>query len=330
MATITLVARDGSTRTVDESDFVGTDGQGYADAVTVFGTDFDNRFHGEGMWTLVKHADGLHHGKSTTSNTIGLGSKSFNAEVSLERRPWFVNAWAHIEDSGNSSNWMEGEITSYDETTGALTVSVKEINGSGTISDWTITSMGRVGNLGLNGISYPYTFDSTTSEADPGSGNLRINSSDVTSATKLFIDDENGDGNNVESALLTFDDSSSTVKGHITLVAFYDTAKYTTYRVDSLTDETGYVDLDVVHVSSSSSSPFSDGQDLIIGFVRTGDQGTSGDVTVAEDGTTVAARGEIDFRSGIAVSEDSGGNFKCVYDGSQWRIRFATAELQQH
>jgi len=72
-------------------------------------------------------------GSSTTSTTIGTGSKSFTLAEASERA-WEVGAALRIASSANTDNYMEGIVTSYSHP--SVTVNVTTINGSGTYADW--------------------------------------------------------------------------------------------------------------------------------------------------------------------------------------------------
>lgn len=147
MATFTVTFDDGTTLTLDDADLTGSDGFGYADAITVDGTAFDFTFLGY-IWAMVRHGQALYVGFATDSVTIGSGSKSF---TTTKYRPWFVGSYVRIEDSSNSSNYMEGDITAYNADTGAITVNVTSTGGSGTISSWKFLSLGKEGSQGPSG-----------------------------------------------------------------------------------------------------------------------------------------------------------------------------------
>lgn len=74
---------------------------------------------------------------STTSNTIGTGSKTFTVETGLS-----LTATQNVQIVYDGSNFMEGPITSYNSGTGELVVNVTSSTGSGTYTSWTITSIG--------------------------------------------------------------------------------------------------------------------------------------------------------------------------------------------
>jgi len=73
---------------------------------------------------------------STTSLTIGTGSKSLTVDTSKSYQPGMS---VKIARTASPSNWMHGDVTSYNSGTGALVVNVTTILGSGTFTDWTIT-----------------------------------------------------------------------------------------------------------------------------------------------------------------------------------------------
>jgi hypothetical protein len=70
---------------------------------------------------------------SLTSNTIGNGSKSFTVDLNLSYIP--LQEVLVVYDV---SNHMHGTVTSYNSTTGALVVDIKNHTGSGTYTLWSI------------------------------------------------------------------------------------------------------------------------------------------------------------------------------------------------
>lgn len=72
---------------------------------------------------------------STTSVTIGTGSKSFTVETG---KLLFVGQWVLVVSSASPTNYMAGYVTAYTSGSGALTVNVSYTGGSGTIAAWNI------------------------------------------------------------------------------------------------------------------------------------------------------------------------------------------------
>lgn len=82
---------------------------------------------------------------SSTSLTIGLGSKTLT--LNELTKTYFVGQTINISDS-TGTNVMVGQVTAFTQATGSLTVNVRAVIGSGTISAWTISLSGfMAGNL---------------------------------------------------------------------------------------------------------------------------------------------------------------------------------------
>jgi len=95
---------------------------------------------------FVTQAGSLYSTTSTTSNTIGTGSKTFTVESS---KPYQVGTPLRIADTAApSTNWIDGIVTAYSGTT--LTVNAVAYAGSGTKTAWSI-------NIGGGPIAYTGT-----------------------------------------------------------------------------------------------------------------------------------------------------------------------------
>ena len=100
-----------------------------------------------GTWVLKATFEGpqgaagpSYQATSTTSLTIGTGSKSFTVQSG---RGYTVGQRLRASDSSNSANYMEGVVTSYSSTT--LVLNVDRTGGSGTIASWNINITGDAG-----------------------------------------------------------------------------------------------------------------------------------------------------------------------------------------
>ena len=131
------------------------------------------------------------------------------------------------------------------------------------------------GNFG--GATFDYTFsDATGTPTDLNTGRLRLNNSTVSSATTIFIDDEDDNGTDIQPFLRTIDDSTSTIKGHVRISNKLNADDFALFTISSTTEQSGFHQVSVGYVSGSASS-FSNGEDIIVTFARTGDQGQKGD-----------------------------------------------------
>jgi hypothetical protein len=81
-------------------------------------------------------------GTSTTSLSVGTGSKSFTTQAGLAYVPGSRARAA--SNAAPATNWMEGVVSSYSGTT--LVLAVDLIGGSGTHADWNLSIAGQPAN----------------------------------------------------------------------------------------------------------------------------------------------------------------------------------------
>jgi len=90
-------------------------------------------------------------GTSTTSATIATGSVTITIQAS---KTIVVGSSFKIASTASPSNWMHGDVTAYNSSTGALTVNATRIQGSGTFAAWTASLSGPAFADGAIGGSY--------------------------------------------------------------------------------------------------------------------------------------------------------------------------------
>ena len=132
---------------------------------------------------------------------------------------------------------------------------------------------GKEGNFG--GATFYYQFDTATTLIAPDLGNVKINNADLTSGTAMIISETDSFGTNIEDFLITIDDSSSTIKGHVRISNKLDASDFVLYTISGSTDSGSYHTVDVAYVSGSATT-FDLQEELIITFARTGDIGSTG------------------------------------------------------
>ncbi len=88
-------------------------------------------------------------GTSTTSTAVGTGSKTLTTQAAKQFAPGQFVIIART--SAPTTTWMQGQVTAYNSGTGSLTVSVSDIAGSGTYTDWSILLCGQRGATGATG-----------------------------------------------------------------------------------------------------------------------------------------------------------------------------------
>lgn len=157
--------------------------------------------------------------------------------------------------------------------------------------------IGGIGAIAAGGAyAIPYIFDSTTTDADPGAGKLRLSSATQNAATVMRLDLTPA-GQDYTGLIDTFDDSTSPVKGAIRLVKQGDITKWMTFNLTGMATPTGYRNLSVVCTDSSAASPFANGDALMLSFQRTGDKGVdaANAMQFLGSATVSAAVAQIDF-----------------------------------
>ena len=154
---------------------------------------------------------------------------------------------------------------------------IQGITGAGT--QGTTGAQGITGNDGQNGsfggATFDYTFSTDTTNSDPGVGKLKFDNSTPASITEIYIDDQDDNTLDIQTFLRTIDDSTSTIKGHFKVSNKFATDTFLLFTIDgSSAEETGYFRIPCTQVSGNAS--FSNGEDVIITFARTGDRGDQG------------------------------------------------------
>ena len=105
---------------------------------------------------------------------------------------------------------------------------------------------GAQGSFG--GATFDYTFSSSTgTPTDLNTGRLRLNNSSVSSATKMFIDDEDDNGTDIQPFLRTIDDSTSAIRGHFKISNKSDASDFAIFTIDSAAEQSGF-HLSLIHI----------------------------------------------------------------------------------
>ena len=220
-----------------------------------------------------------------------------------------VSAWVQSWDdvAGNDTNrgririskantldtWMVFKVTgAITDATGYSKISLVYIDSAGTFAndDKVFISFVASGEDGAIP-GYFYKFDTGTSDADPGAGEIAFNNGTYASATVIYIDDADANGVTVSTDILTWDDSTSTIRGYLMIYDINDRSTYARFKITGAsTDASGYVKLAVAHLASNNT--FSAADELSVTFVRNGDGGDAATIEVGTvTGNTVSAGG---------------------------------------
>lgn len=189
-------------------------------------------------------------------------------------------------------------------------------------------------------ITMDYLFDTGTGNSDPGSGNFRLNNATENTATALYVNTTSHDGLALAALLDTLDASTSTLsKAEVRIWKKTDQTVFLIFNVTSRTSHTGYREYAIAIIASSAASPFSNADEYMLSWSRTGDIGVGTGVTVFEvDGAVVAVTGSsLNFRGAWLVGNsynvgdvvtDGGSSYVCVLfnsgneppNGTYWQL----------
>lgn len=245
---------------------------------------FDPSLGQYNLLTLAALGDALYKLTSTTSLSIGTGSKTFATQSGKDIS---VGSWVWIgSDAASNTNYMVGQVTSY--SLGSLVVNVLYSAGSGTHTDWTIRASSPNGAQGKSfGFAYGWLTDTTSS--DPTAGNIKANNATFASITSIYISETDQDANALASEIATWGTGTSTVKGRLKIYDPITPTNFMTFDVTALTDNGAWDTLTVTPIAHGGS--FSASENLRVGFVSKGDKGDTGATGAAGSNGTTAISG---------------------------------------
>lgn len=124
--------------------------------------------------------------------------------------------------------------------------------------------------------AFPYVFDSSTVDSDPGVGKLRLGSATQNASTAMRMDVQVVGGADISNVLADLRAATSAVKGSIRVVKMVDPSKWMIFDVTQVALPSGYRNLTVSAraTGGGSASPFTNGDALLVFIERNGDSGT--------------------------------------------------------
>ena len=138
------------------------------------------------------------------------------------------------------------------------------------------------------------TFESTTSDADPGAGKIAFNNGTLSSVSILYVDDADDASADISGYVQSWDDvSNSVARGIVTITKEGTPSTYATFKISGgVTDASGYTKVPVTHVVSSGS--FSDNDGVGVHFSYSGADAGSTDLV---NDATPQLGGDLDLNS---------------------------------
>ena len=167
-------------------------------------------------------------------------------------------------------------------------------------------SLGFTGSQGgFGGATFEYDWSTNTTVSDPGAGTVKINNANLTSGTILSIDDTDAQGTDIQQFLRTIDDSTSAIKGHFRMANKLNADDFALYTISAISEETGYFEVTVAYVDGSATS-FTNGEELIMTFARTGDKGDTGFAGSKGDTGFTGSKGDTGFTGSTGFAGSKG------------------------
>ena len=136
-------------------------------------------------------------------------------------------------------------------------------------------------NISDNGNTLPFSFSTTITDSDPGSGVFRLDNATQNTATNIYIDDEDSNAVDVSAFIQTLSggNNPSSILGLVTLRKEFAPEVFLQFKVTGVINAAGYTKLAVTNLSSSTANPFSNSDNVLIDISLSGDKGDAGDIT---------------------------------------------------
>ena len=128
--------------------------------------------------------------------------------------------------------------------------------------------------LPAGGDSAQFTYSTTTTDADPGSGFIRFNNSTISSATIAYVDDLEANGTDVIAWVQSFDDvtGNATNRGRIRVSKANTLDTWHVFKVNAaITDASGYTKIPLTYIDGAGSLANND--KVFVSFVASGEDG---------------------------------------------------------
>jgi len=162
-------------------------------------------------------------------------------------------------------------------TLGLGTMATQNAN-SVTITGGTISG---ITNISDTGNTLPFSFSTTITDSDPGSGVFRLDNATQNTSTNIYIDDEDSNAVDVSAFIQTLSggNNPSSILGLVTLRKEFAPEVFLQFKVTGIINAAGYTKLAVTNLSSSTANPFSNSDNVLIDISLSGDKGDAGDIT---------------------------------------------------
>ena len=129
--------------------------------------------------------------------------------------------------------------------------------------------------LPKGGDSALFQYSTTTTDADPGGGFLRLDNATPSSATNMYVDDLEYNATDVSAWVQSFDDVSgnATNRGRVKIHKASDLGVWNVYRVNTaVTDASGYTKIPLTFIDGAGT--LTDEDKVFLSFTPSGEDGS--------------------------------------------------------
>ena len=160
--------------------------------------------------------------------------------------------------------------------------------------------------LPAGGDNAQFTYSTTTTDSDPGSGYIRFNNATLSSATIAYVDDLEANGTDVSAWVQSFDDvtGNASNRGRIRVTKSNTLDTWHVWKITgAVTDASGYTKLALTYIDGAGTLANDD--KVFLSFTASGEDGAiPGYYYKFDSGTSDAdpGAGEISFNNGTYAS----------------------------
>lgn len=125
-------------------------------------------------------------------------------------------------------------------------------------------------------VAIEYLFSTTTTNSDPGNGNLRLGNATQNLADVIRVDPIDVNSDDWNGIIAEMANAVTGETGFIRIVNKIDPTKWIVWFVEQVNPETGYYNVFGTVVASSEASPFLNGDAVILNWTKNGTPGADG------------------------------------------------------
>lgn len=222
-------------------------------------------------------------------------------------------AAASASASSASSSASNASTSASNASTSASNASTSETNAA--TSEANAATSETNAESAASSVAVNWAFDSSTTMADPGTGDLRLNHATVASATAIAVSALTAETGNpdISDYIATWDDGGATTNRGALIIRKRGTpATFAVFTITgSVTDNSTWLQFSVTYVTGNGT--FSNTNDLYVTFLRTG--ATGGGLAAVEDDTSPLLGGNL-VVNGFDITSPDGTDLIDIVNGT--------------